>query len=414
MPDENTKPTPALPPQERPHHPFSPSTTQTLEASPCWIPRRGPGGEAAERGTLQHNASEREEDDAAMSDAEADAVVATKMLLDQSVLDMGPGAVVEKEEYLPIDDVPVADAAGNIFLGTTGGYADAVIWSADRRRAHVLDWKFGKYAVEHASNNTQGISYALGVQHKALKNGWPLESVTVTFFSPHIEDQSSHVFDREALAEARVRIRYIVEHAARTRAAIDSDPDNIAFYTPTTTGCLFCGRLAVCPAVREWQVKVAKKYKPLVVPEDIRGFNLTPVQAQLLKELAGVAGAWAKEVNARILNYTIENSGFIPEGYTLVVTHPRTIVNIGTALPLLVSELGPEVVYGGASDDDKGCVKLNITPAEEAAAARAPRGKKQEYKDALAAKLEAAGCLKVSATPVVTLRKKGKNDASGS
>lgn len=411
MTEENIK----LPATERLHHPYSPSTTQTLEASPCAIPRSGPGCEAAQRGTAQHDASEKEEDSDDLSDDEADAVLQTKILLDEAVLAMGPGAIVEKEEYLPIDDETQVDSAGHVFLGTTGGYDDVTIWSADRALAHVIDWKFGKYAVEPAGNNTQGMSYALGVQHKALKNGWKLHEVKVTFFSPHIEDQSEHVFDVEALALARVRINLIVERAKLARAAIAADPDHLPNYSPSTTGCMFCGRLAVCPAAREWVVSIAKKYKPLSVPADIFGLELTPDSAQTLKDFTTVVGSWAKEVNNRIHGYTMENPDFIPTGYRLIQTFPRSLINPRVAIPILIAELGEAVVYGGTGEDDsKGIIRMNITTVEKAVSDKAPRGQKEAAKEAIAEKLNLAGCLKKAINPVVSLRKKGKDDASGS
>jgi hypothetical protein len=405
-----------VPHANRGHHPYSPSTLQAREASPCYRPNSGGSNKASERGTAQHEAVESGSADG-LSDEEAAAVAMAMDCLADAVRQLGGSdALVEREEYLPIDEERHR-TEGGIWRGTTGGYADAVVISLAQKKAHVLDWKFGKHAVEPAQNNTQGIAYALGVRKRVRDlHGIELDEVKVSFISPHIEDRSDHTFSSVELDSAYNRILTIVVRAALATAVFDVEGfaglKARGLLKPTTSACVFCARVAECPAVAETLLNVSKKYAPLEFPAEvnIRALDLRdPKQAQQILALSGVAGRWAKETRSRITEYALLDDTFRPEGYQLIVSYSRKVPDakklFDTAAKLIESsglvphgKTAEEVLWSFAD--------VPLTPIEEFVSAAAPRGGKTAAVEEFSTALEQAGAVEKSTVPTVSLRMK--------
>jgi hypothetical protein len=379
---------------ERGHHPTSPSSLQTLEASPCFLNKQGETNEAAERGTKQHEAADSGKDDSDLSDEEAYAVAQTVDAVSEAVRSLGgDSAIVIKEKYWRVDDAKVGS-----WVGTTGGFADVVVLNGEKTAAIVLDWKFGRWSVEPAKTNLQGISYALGVFHEYKS----VEEATVAFFSPHLNEWTQHTFTRADIPKLLLRVKVVTARALATRASIGKDPTKLSSYYPTTTACTFCGRIGVCPAVAKLAVEVSKKYQPLnEIPEDIRGFVLlNPAVARYGIQLTGVVASWANEYRRRITEQAIDHPEFIPEGYALTITHPRKVTSVAKAIEVAERHLPKDQVFA--------MLKLPITVLEKAVGAKAPRGQKAAAIEALSEELETAGAVRESPTPVVSLRMKNE------
>jgi len=424
---------------ERLHHPFSPSTLQTREASPCYHPRGGTS-EAAEAGTRQHDATEHEDHaNPLLSDDQSRAVAECVALLDSAVRDMGEGATVEKEGYWPIDDVTFLHE-GKTWVGTTAGYSDATIFSAvaeeprhprlrdpepsqplhhavdwdlvPSQHIHVVDWKFGKFPVEPAETNLQGWAYVLGVVHRQAKRGILVKSARVTFHCPHLEETTTHLFVAEDFASMRARINEVVAKARTADrlwkktelAPMGTGPINVekhGLIIPTTSSCLFCGRIAECPVIGRMAVMVSSKYKPLVVPPDITGDKLcTDEQASHGLAIGKALEEWAKSYRQKITSRAIEEDGFTPEGYSLVVTEPRKVVDKPALWDKLLKRFGFERVLSDF-------VSLPLTPIESAIEDAEPMGEKSKASAAFVTELADAG-ITVKSTAVISLRMKPK------
>jgi hypothetical protein len=403
--DTTTKPTDESH-SDRSHHPTSPSSLQAREACPCYSPGSSGDNTASLRGTAQHEAVERGEITDEFSDEEAAAVALAMDIVADAERTFGtPKApsIVLREQYLPIDSIPNGG-----WEGTTGGFADVIIISGDGRRGKVLDWKFGKFSVEPAVNNAQGIAYALGlVEHVRRTRGYLLDSVEVEFVSPHIEERSQHVFPKSEYATLYTRLRTIVERALLGLA--QADAGNFSMANPTTTGCMFCARLKLCPVAAERFLSISKKYAPAEVPPgiDIRGLDLHDKEAaKKLLVVAALGARWGAEVRKRLTEEALNDDGLIPEGYQLIATYPRKVVDVRKFF-----ELTKEVLSGTVSEEALWKIlDMPITPVEKLIKDAAPLGQKGEAVEAFALRAEESGAVEKSTVPVVSLRMKGKSE----
>lgn len=395
---------------ERGHHPYGPSGLNNLAQSPCFLNRQGTN-EAAERGTRQHEAVERGEDDPALLDAEADAVRRAMLMVDstkQLLIEAGKMVHEFTEQYLPIDDV-VVDG----WRGTTGGYPDKVLVYASAPGefyAYVMDWKFGRYAVTAAEYNMQGHAYLLGVRHLLARGELGglkgvLRAGTVVFFSPHRgEEPSTHEFEESDFGPRYSEIVDTVTRARIVRAEIERAGGNLnavwpkGYFRRSVSTCAFCARVADCPAVKELVSRVYTRYKPAEPPVDLNGVSEQDTEALASGlQVAGVVATWAKAYRERVTARAFEDPAHAtPKGYKLIATHPVQVLKSAELLATLRAEFGDEVVFKH--------VKAPLTPFDTLVAARAPRGSKEAAVEDFRKRLKDSGLVEDSIKPTVSLR----------
>lgn len=353
-----------LPVAERAHHPYSPSKLQYLEVSPCYCSDEKKVSQKSLDGTAQHDAAEEHVniDDPALTDTQAGAVAMCKSYRD-GIIAKYPGAIVIKEEYLPVDDCRITNSRGVVFHGTTAGYLDVAILSADKKRAEILDWKFGAWSVEPAENNLQGMAYLLGLYHKFPT----LEEVTVHFVLPHREEIDVHTFKKPQFEEMLLRVKTVVAraHFAQTKG----DFSACKVMTPC---CMFCGNKAICDKLAETVLKVGNKYSPVKIPENVTpSLFLDPKTATQSMEIAQLMEAWAKAVRAQITAKSIEDDAWTPDGYKLKSRADSEIVDQAKFVALLKS-------LGVTDARLEQCKKFNLTATNKAVADLNPRGEKEK------------------------------------
>lgn len=370
--------------EERIHHPYSPSSLQNREACAKFEQREGAVHEMAVTGTMQHNAVDSGIDDPRLPDYRA-AAVAECIKFAEARAKLYPGGLVIREEYLPVDDefITVGEVKDGVdtrrrFHGTTAGYLDFAVVSADRTEAEVIDWKFGNNAVEDADNNVQGISYMLGL-HKKFPT---LKKVTVRFILPHLDLMTEHTFTSDEFAGLLLRVRTIVRRAIQARA----NPDDFSMANPNTSSCLFCGLIGKCPKVADVVLKLGKKYRPLEIPNNVTPTTVNdPKDVSIGIRLAAIVATWAEAFKRQATAKTIDDPDFIPEGYTLVSSQKRLVKN---------AKKLAEVAKVYVADEDKEKVDalfdIPIGPLEKMISTAAPRGSKEStVKDFGRAALEA-------------------------
>jgi hypothetical protein len=376
-------------PEERFHHPFSPSKLQSLEASPHYL-SSNEASEAASAGTDQHTATEDEKLNLDAPNLDDDQMLAVMKCRDfrDSLIKKYPGGKIIKEEYLKIDDAQVT-VDGQTCFGTTAGYLDFAIVSSDETEAELCDWKFGWWSVEPAEINLQGISYILGL----VKKFPSLKKVTVHFCMPHRDEIDSHTFTSDQFPALYLRVKTVV---ARAQAAY-SDPVNNPCVARVSS-CLFCARKGNCKVLADFVLKIAKKYQPVAVPE-----NLTPsiigdmASSTQLMEIAMLMDGWAKATRRQITEHSIENEDWLPEGYVMQSRADTTIKDYNA-----VREAAKAA---GVSDKQiEEATKLGMTEIHKAISDAQPRGEKKSAVTAFTEGLIAAGAVEKEA-PIYFLRR---------
>jgi hypothetical protein len=387
----------------RVHHPYSPSTLQTREACPKWQPTSGTN-EAAEIGSLQHDAAEARLDDPRLSDARAEAVAQCVAFTDD-LASKFPGCTVLKEQYMPVDDEKIrvrsTDYSGittgprlpyfKEFLGTTAGYADFCLVTADGLHGEVVDYKFGQHGVEEAVNNLQGIAYSLGL----LKKYPTITDCTVTFLLPHRDEISQHTFDLTDAAALLLRVKTIVHRAIECERV----PNDFSRAFVTVSACSFCGLLGVCPKVAEIALNVGRKYRPAEIPDSVTPTTLSdPAQVGLGLQIAMMLKTWAEAYRAQATAKSIEDEHFMPAGYKLVTATRRTVRNAR-----VVAEAAKALLPADQHEMVESLFEISLTPLEKLITAVAPRGSKAEAVEKFAEAILTAGGVEESA-PYAFLR----------
>jgi len=405
---------------ERIHHPYSPSSLQSREACPKFQ-NRNSTNEAAVFGTIQHDAVERGADDNRLSDDRASAVASCMIFCDERASHY-PGGIILKEAYLPIDeelivitvksierfDILTEDGQispgfrqgptkHHVFEGTTAGFLDFAVISADETEADIVDYKFGRNAVTSAEDNLQGIAYMLG-----LKKMFPkLRKCRVSFIQPHIDEMSEHTFDLSNPIDYYLRIRVVVGRSIEAA----KNPLDFSSARPNVGTCLFCGWVGKCPKVAELAVRVGQKYKPLEIPANVNPTTLSdPKDVDMGLRLADVVKVWAESFRRQATEKTIEDAEFVPAGYTLVTMQKRKILDsrkfADMAKEFLPVELRVEI---------EKLFDIPITPVEDLISASAPRGQKEATVEKFGAAVAEAGIVELG-NPYAFLRQSRKSD----
>lgn len=375
----------------RKHHPFSPSSLQAREACPKYQQdHEAPVHEMAFTGTMQHDSVDSQIDDPRLPDYRAMAVAQCIGFAEERAR-MYPGCTVLKEQYLPIDNNEVVTVEDTLvefntvdpdtgltslgfrqeprsvwYKGTTAGYLDRAIVSADQKSAEIIDWKFGNNAVEDAENNLQGIGYALGLRKKFPT----LRAIRVWFIMPHLDFTSEHVFLANEFDDLYFRVCTVVRRAQLARA----NPDDFSTARPNVGSCLFCGLIGKCPKVAETVLKLGHKYDPLTIPAHITPSSISdPAQVAIGIKLAQTVSTWAEAFRRQATAKTIEDPDFIPDGYTLVSQSKRKVIS-AKGLGELAKTFLPE------EDQAKieGLYDIAITNVEKLISTAAPRGQKED------------------------------------
>src|SRR6266568_1126537 len=328
---------------ERSHHPYSPSWLQSGEACPCYRSVDSKH-ERTIAGTIAHKASEKQEDDDRLSDDDAISVAGcldfydarkrelkeiareaySNCHLEEFENDLPPTpesefTVIEgSETYLPIDDLVFPDCKA-----TTAGYADRWLYVPALRYAEIIDWKFGKWPVEEASNNLQGMAYAMGIFRKFPN----VESVRVFFKQPLISYLTSHTFTRAYLVVIYLRIQTIVATARLARVKCEAGDWSDA--KPAYPLCNFCANLGKCSKVLEFACQVGHKFHPLGIPAAINPSLIQdPQNTKLAMELASTLKIWCDAFKRQVNDRVIRGDAVIPDGYVLQTIQKREMVDL--------------------------------------------------------------------------------------
>lgn len=189
---------------------------------------------AADEGTFLHEKVEKE----SIKGLDEDQVKLVNMCLEFKKAHLAELAVKFPKNKGYVIDI-VKEHRVPILGGVSNGYIDLFITVkllSQNKVVHasVIDWKFGKVLVDEAETNAQGWNYADAVFAK-LKC-----PVTVAFVQPKRDMLTVHHFDEKALVEVN---RILTGAFLATKLPPAKRPYNL-----TPSSCVYCGRMASCPA----------------------------------------------------------------------------------------------------------------------------------------------------------------------
>lgn len=370
------------------HHPYSPSTLQSLEACPCYRNHETTTNERAIAGTLAHAVIENRQDDARLSDEDSEAAAECLDFYDGRVRifqeerrlasERIPAEAVEdiielRETYLPIDECKFDDAQS-----TTAGYVDRAVISHDRRYAELYDWKLGYWPVETADRNLQGIAYTLGL----FKMYPTLERVRFFFKLPHQDSVTDAVFTRAHIPDLYLRVQTVVARARDARKA-----DDFATARPAVPVCNFCANIGRCPKVAEFSCKVGSKFYPLEIPSDITPTAIhTNRDTSLGLRLASVLAIWSEAFRRQTTDRVLRGDADMPAGHKLESRSNRTIADNAKFKEVSLKFVSSE-------DYDSLLDPPGFGKIEEMITERSPRGQKKAALESFKTTLEESGAV---------------------
>jgi len=277
------------------HAKRSPSSLKKFQVSPCFLPS-GKTNEAATRGSICHEAVETG-NDSQLSEREESWVDEVRAYVE-------PYRAEATQVFEEIK-LEVVDGGKQLIYGT----ADLLILSADGT-LHLMDWKFGAWAVDPAPENLQLRAYALG----AFQAHPEVNKIKVHILQPPRDEVTTHTYNRAEDYENMLNeIRAILDDARSF--------EEHKIYAPAKDTCLFCGRLDVCPVSKTKFLGVTRRYDPArfeKLPLEIHPDRIDPKNAPQLLEVAGLAGAWASAIRAAVTDQVLADGAPVPEGYQLV------------------------------------------------------------------------------------------------
>ena len=335
------------------HHRYSPSKLKLLEQCPGYEGDDEPS-EAALEGTRLHAAAETG-DLTGLDDEQKDLVAKCR---DYAAMIEGDCQTVHRELRLDICD------------GLLFGTADVV--AVNGHVAHVIDYKFGRVAVDPAETNLQGWAYALGA---AALTGY--DRVAVHFLMPRRDEVSSAVFTDRDFPLMAVRVRDVIEGVETWVAAGRPDAD----LSPTPALCRWCARRGDCPAVAKPCVALAERSAGgLVMPTETNPALMSTDQLTAALGVEGIIIAWAERFSKACKTEAIRRlkAGDPVPGYAIKrKSGAREIEDAVAASEILAEQFGFDAA------DIARCTRLKLGDVEKIAAEKAGRGKGAAAKERL-------------------------------
>ena len=260
--------------------------------------------------------------------------------------------------------------------GLTYGTADFVALSHDETHGFMIDWKFGRGAIEPANTNAQGAAYALGVFEKFPN----LATLELHFVQPRRAWLSSHTYHRADVPNLTLRVQTIIRRAnARNK---QENPG---------AQCEYCRKQATCTALRQLALPIASRYQGLTIPEELHASNITDprLMAHCL-DVAKILKGWVESVNFHALEMALKGAE-IP-GYRLASrAGRRSITDVLAAYGSVRDSISLE-------DFLTCCTGVKLDALTETISADAPHGQKQKTKDDLISKLTGDGVITQAAS----------------
>jgi hypothetical protein len=220
----------------------------------------------------------------------------------------------------------------------------------------VQDFKFGQVPVRPASDNLQGINYALGCFLK-YRN---LDRIGVEFVQPKLNWVTSKVFERRDIHALYTRLAEVIERAEFVKA----NPQDAQRYMKPGHYCQYCALAGGCTVLSNHRAIAATRYAGLPTPPSFKGLELTkPEDVALARYWVDIIESGLDEIKARAFEIAETNGGEI-----------HCTLPDGTEVHYEVQERSADRVLGSAPEVAE-ALKEFCSPEEILGAAKLALGK---------------------------------------
>jgi hypothetical protein len=249
--------------------------------------RRSKDMAASEEGTLLHDAMEFDDPSKLETEEQLWAYDTCQAKI-QQIIESCPGRFRDLREVK------------TIIRGLTYGYADRVIIDLVQKIVHVIDYKFGRGAVDHAEFNLQLHAYGVGM----LERFKSYNELRLHLVAPRIPDFTEAVFRRDLVDVTRSRIENIISEAASP------------FKQPVGgEHCAFCTNKPRCPVMNKAVSDVVRGAGYLPLPDEFLPEKIVSAEDRAKSMLlARILPDWCTLVKqnnvSAVLEYGVEIPGF--------------------------------------------------------------------------------------------------------
>lgn len=355
-------PQPTVEHAERDHSEHSPSSLKEKAKCSGFRNDQTRDKSAANRGTLGHEAVEKENldlippDDPKLREAAGLCLKYLNTLRNRCI---GKVEDIRERRYAMLDQFGHVD---HVMLHNNGLYGE------------LVDYKFAYGAYE--ADSPQFWAYAVGIFNEHPN----LQKLTVHVVLPFQGYIDTVTWERSELDSITAKVLAIIT------AARKDDPSTYL----TGSHCSWCARRAECPKLNGLALAIASKYKPeeLTIPTQYDPANITdPEVMALAKKVGPIMESWAKKVNDRALEMRLQEGIEIPGWELAEKSAPFKVTDAQAAWEVVKDKITPEAFAA--------CAEVKIGELEKAVARTAKRGEMAKAKEALRDALTDANAAKV-------------------
>ncbi len=358
---------------DREHSRHSPSSLENILKCSGFLNDQSGDKTFADRGTLGHEAVEKENPDLCGNDESLRKAVEICI---KYLRKLANGA----DQWIKEKRVKILDQSGSFdHLIIKGKEA----WLCDLKMA----WN------SYFADGMQAKAYAVGVF-----DAYPeIKTLHSHFILPFLGEVSVETFERAKDYDQLVaEVRAVIERARK------ADPEHFRI----NKMCGYCARAGVCPKLTALSVKLASRYdgEEYVLPEgdfSVHGSDFTdPAIAAALLKLAGPVEKCAESWRRGAMRLRMEEGIEVP-GFKLVIAKgKRSITNAPAAYEAIKDIVTPDEFIKASS--------VQIGKLEDIFASKAPKGKKAAYVAELADRLTDANAVSEGSAVPKLVPDKGK------
>jgi hypothetical protein len=188
------------------------------------------------------------------------------------------------------------------------GTMDSAVIDLKERTAHIFDLKYGKGIAVDATENSQGLLYAIGLLHD-YSDSYDIKEVFIHIVQPRLYSHTIWKLSKDDIDERAKEIHI------KALACLNPDAPRV----PSEEACRFCKAKADCKALADHAITaMGTEFDNL---DQLTSESLSDAQRKSILDNKKLILSFLNAVEAQA-KYTLEVGGYV-EGYKLVEGSPR-------------------------------------------------------------------------------------------